>query len=185
MIGGIGAEFLQLLENIDWNTLDAKSATLLRAALKTALSKSDEWFAELAHDFGAVPAKIAVGRPPAEASPPRPTPTANVQALSSPPKRKRGRPPKPKPVKRPSATPLAIGGADAETPAGLAPAKLFENSYVSKEGPRDDIPATLPANHPRRSLSRESSVTAEVDMSDFAAVESAMKTGKGLKDVFQ
>lgn len=188
MIGGIGAEFLQILENIDWNTLDAKSATQLRAALKTALTKSDEWFAELARDFGGPPAKIAIGRPAAEASPPRPTPTASVRMADSPtPKRKRGRPPKPKPqAKRPTVAPLAIGGADASDGTGPQPAKLFENSYISKEGPRADMPAALPADHPRRGLiARESSVTPEVDMSDFATVETAMRTGKGLKDVFQ
>lgn len=82
--------------------------------------------------------------------------------------------------------PLAIGGADAATEEGVEAAKLFENSYVSKEGPRQDIPATLPANHPRRGVVlRESSVTPEVDMSDFATVENAMRSGKGLKDVFQ
>jgi hypothetical protein len=184
MSDGIGPEFLRILEGIEWSSLNAKSATLLRAALKTALTRSDEWFAELARDFGAPPAKVPIGRPAAEASPLRPTPSASVK-VSDPPKRKRGRPPKPKPAQRPSATPLAIGGANAETQTGPAPAKLFENSYVSKEGPRDDIPATLPANHPRRSLSRESSVTPDVDMSDFTQVENAMKTGKGLKDVFQ
>jgi len=189
MIGGIGGEFLQILQNIDWNSLDAKSATLLRAALKSALIKSDEWFAELSRDFGSaptvMPAKLPVGRPPAEATPPRPTPV-NAGAKTDPPKRKRGRPPKAKPVvnKRPAATPLAIGGADAEVEAGPQPAKLFENSYVSKDGPRPG--AALPADHPRRGLMvRESSVTPEVDMSDFHQVEEAMKTGKGLKDVFQ
>jgi|SRR5215469_6434333 len=189
MTGGIGGEFLQILQNIDWNSLDAKSATLLRAALKSALVKSDEWFAELARDFGSAPsvtpAKLPVGRPPVEALHPRePTPSASVMA--DPPKRKRGRPPKKKvdiKVTRPAATPLAVGGADAETQAGPQPAKLFENSYVSKEGPRPG--AALPADHPRRGLNRESSVTPEVDMSDFHTVEEAMRSGKGLKDVFQ
>jgi hypothetical protein len=184
---GIGPEFLKILEGIDWDSLDAKSATLLRAALKTALVRSDEWFAALARDFGGgVPAKVASGRPPEEVVPPREpktVPTAGVGVAL--PKRKRGRPPKAK-AARPTATPLAVGGADAESQEGPQPARIFENSYVSKDGPRADIPSTLPANHPRRgALTRDSSVTPDVDMSDFATVENAMRTGKGLKGVFQ
>ena len=190
MTGGIGGEFLQILQNIDWNSLDAKSATLLRAALKSALVKSDEWFVELARDFREVlppsvtPAKLPVGRPTVEVERPRePTPTANAKAKTIPPKRKRGRPPKVR-ANRPAAVPLAVGGADAATQDGPQAAQIFEDSYVSKDGPRPG--AALPANHPRRGvLNRESSVTPEVDMSDFHTVENAMKTGKGLKDVFQ
>lgn len=181
---GIGPEFLKILEGVDWDSLDAKSATLLRAALKTALIRSDEWFAALARDFGSQqPAKVASGRPPVEVERPRePTPTANAKAKTIPPKRKRGRPPKVK--VRPAAVPLAVGGADAATQDGPQAAQIFEDSYVSKDGPRPG--AALPANHPRRGvLNRESSVTPEVDMSDFHTVENAMKTGKGLKDVFQ
>ena len=181
MSSGIGGEFLQILRGIDWGSLTANDAVALRAALKEAVTKSDVWFAQLSHDFGAVPAKVDDGRPPALLSPPRPTPT--VSAKADPPlKRKRGRPPKAKPA-RPTATPLAVGGADAETQPGPQAAKLFENSYVSKEGPRPG--AALPADHPRLHINRESSVTPEVDMSDFHEVETAMKTGKGLKDVFQ
>jgi hypothetical protein len=195
MSGGIGGEFLQILKGIACDSLPAKDVVELRAALLEALAKTDEWFARLAEQFGGVlppavapkPAKVDNGRPPAQLSPPRPSPTVSAKgpARTPPvetPKRKRGRPPKAKPA-RPAATPLAVGGADAETQAGPQAAKLFENSYVSKDGPQPG--AALPAGHPRLHINRESSVTPEVDMSDFHEVETAMRTGKGLKDVFQ
>jgi hypothetical protein len=207
---GIGPEFLKLLRGIEWDTLTARDAVDLRAALKEAVGHSDEWFLKLTQDFGAIPGetrfkfgqaelikpptspadKIESGRPQVEAGHPRePKPTVRAKVPGTPPgtKRKRGRPPKAKtPVIRPPA--LAIGGANAEG-AERAPqaAKIFDNSYVSKEGPRADIPAVLPADHPRRlgGLNRESSVTPEVDMADFAEVEQAMRSGKGVKGVFQ
>ena len=192
---GIGPEFLQLLKKIEWDSLTARDAVDLRAALKDAVGKSDEWFLKLTRDFTGrlkpaelVPtpsvepaAKVESGRPQVQASRPRePKPGAST-------KRKRGRPQ----IKlrggvrlnRPD--PIAVGGANAETAAGPAPAKLFENSYVSKDGPRADIPASLPADHPRMHMNRESSVTPEIDAQDFHEVETAMQTGRGVKDIFQ
>jgi hypothetical protein len=184
---GIGPEFLSLLKKIEWDTLTARDAVDLRAALKEAVAHSDEWFLKLTRDFSDVPgqievikqppsppvAKVESGRPQVEASHPRePKPGARM-------KRKRGRPPKPRP------NPIAIGGANAETAAGAQAAKLFENSYVSKDGPRADVPATLPADHPRLNLHRESSVTPETDVQDFHEVERAIASGRGVKDIFQ
>jgi len=205
MSDGIGPEFLRILEGIEWSSLNAKSAVQLRAALKKALASSDAWFEELSRDFGQQPAAGPIyndegGRPPEQASIPH---TAAPPAKKPPPKKeipsKKKRPGRPTPIPKPKIRlkggvnlkvnrpePLAIGGADAETGAGPQTAKLFENSYVSKDGPRPDMPAALPANHPRRGLlNRESSVTPDVDMSDFDQVEAAMKTGKGVKNVFQ
>src|SRR5215472_17319443 len=207
MSDGIGPEFLRILEGIEWSALNAKSAVQLRAALKKALALSDAWFEELSRDFGQQPAAGAIyndkgGRPPEQAESPKsaapPVKTPPSKKEKSPPLKKkgRGRPtPAPKPkirltgrvdLKGNRPEPIAIGGADADDGSKAQPAKLFENSYISKDGPRPDMPAALPANHPRRGLiNRESSVTPDVDMSDFAQVEAAMKTGKGAKDVFQ
>jgi hypothetical protein len=191
---GIGPEFLKLLRGIEWDTLTARDAVDLRAALKEAVGKSDEWFLKLTQDFGGIPelfvpraragmikppsppaATVEVGRPQVEAHSPRePKPVARV-------KRKRGRPHS---QKRPN--PIVIGGANAETAAGPQPARLFENSYVSKDGPRTDIPASLPADHPRLNPHpRESSVTPDQDAADFQTVEKALATGRGVKDIFQ
>lgn len=47
---------------------------------------------------------------------------------------------------------------------------------MSKDGPR---PGSMPPpSYPRRNLSRESSVTLEVDMSDFHKVEDAYRNGQ-------
>lgn len=184
---GIGPEFLKLLRGIEWDTLTARDAVDLRAALKDAVGKSDEWFLKLTQDFtgrlkpaelvptplALPPAKVESGRPQVKVSPPRvPKPGASM-------KRKRGRPPKPRP------NPIAIGGANAEGEPPVQPAKLFDNSYISKDGPRPDIPATLPADHPRLNLHRESSVTPESDARDFQEVERALATGRGVNDIFQ
>jgi len=207
MSDGIGPEFLRILEGIEWESLNAKGAVLLRAALKKALASSDAWFEELSRDFGQSAAGPIYndegGRPPEQvsiphtAAPPVKAPLPTKKEKTPPSKKKgRGRPtPTPKPkirlhggvsLKSNRPEPIAIGGADADDGSKAQPAKLFENSYVSKDGPRPDMPAALPANHPRRGLiNRESSVTPDVDMSDFAQVEAAMKTGKGVKDVFQ
>jgi hypothetical protein len=187
---GIGPEFLKLLRGIEWDTLTARDAVDLRAALKDAVGKSDEWFLKLTQDFGGIPAaiervkfpeptpaKVEGGRPTSKASPPKPT--ASTARVNPPVKRKRGRPPKPRP------NPIAIGGANAEGTGAPAPAKLFDNSYISKDGPRADIPATLPADHPRLNLHRESSVTPESDAQDFNEVERAIASGRGVKDIFQ
>jgi hypothetical protein len=193
---GIGPEFLSLLRKIEWDTLTARDAVDLRAALKDAVGQSDEWFRKLTQDFGGIPgevevikspsppvAKVESGRPQVEASPPRelkPTVRAKVTL-----KRKRGRPPASS-NKRARPSPIEIGGANAAGAESAAQAaKIFENSYISKDGPRPDVPATLPADHPRRNLSRESSVTPENDLSDFHQVEEAMRTGRGVKDIFQ
>lgn len=185
---GIGPEFLKLLRGIEWDTLTARDAVDLRAALKEAVGKSDEWFRKLTQDFGGVPvpavervekpqpptpAKVEDGRPGKVLSPREPKP-----ARSSSSKRKRGRP-----LPRPN--PIVIGGANAQTAGTPAAAKLFENSYVSKEGPRADIPASLPADHPRLNIHRETSVTPEQDVEDFKTVERAMATGRGVKDIFE
>jgi hypothetical protein len=194
---GIGPEFLSLLKKIEWDTLTARDAVDLRAALKEAVGKSDEWFLKLTREFRETPgevepiqppsppaAKVESGRPQVEASLPRelkPTVRARVTL-----KRKRGRPPASSNKQRARPTPLEIGGANAAGVEGAAQAaKLFENSYVSKDGPRADVPADLPANHPRRNLHHETSVTPEVDMDDFKTVEEAMKGGRGVKDIFQ
>jgi hypothetical protein len=184
---GIGPEFLKLLRGIEWDTLTARDAVDLRAALKDAVGKSDEWFLKLTQDFtgrlkpaelvptppSAPPVKVESGRPQTKAPPPR-EPKSGAST-----KRKRGRPPKPRP------NPIAIGGANAEGAGAPAPAKLFDNSYISKDGPRADIPATLPADHPRLNLHRESSVTPESDAQDFNEVERAIASGRGVKDIFQ
>lgn len=185
---GIGPEFLKLLRGIEWDTLTARDAVDLRAALKDAVGKSDEWFLKLTQDFTGrlkpaelvptplvePPAKVESGRPQVKVSPPRvPKPGAST-------KRKRGRP---QPKARPN--PIVIGGANAQTAEGPRPAQIFENSYVSKDGPRTDIPAVLPADHPRLNVHRESSVTPEVDAQDFHEVERALASGRGVKDIFQ
>ena len=192
---GIGPEFLKLLRGIEWDTLTARDAVDLRAALKEAMDHSNEWFLKLTEDFSGQPrrvrsevqsptpaqppAKLESGRPPAEVSPPRPKPTVRAKVTL---KRKRGRPPA---QQRARPNPIAIGGANAETAAGPQAAKLFENSYVSKDGPRADIPATLPADHPRLNLHRETSVTPEQDVQDFQTVERALASGRGVKDIFE
>jgi hypothetical protein len=193
---GIGPEFLKLLRGIEWDTLTARDAVDLRAALKEAMDHSNEWFRKLTDDFAgtvlesalkraeqtatvAPPAKVESGRPPAEVSPPRPKPTVRAKVTL---KRKRGRPPV---QQRARPNPIAIGGANAETAAGPQAAKLFENSYVSKDGPRADIPASLPADHPRLNLHRETSVTPEQDVQDFQTVERALASGRGVKDIFE
>jgi hypothetical protein len=195
---GIGPEFLKLLRGIEWDTLTARDAVDLRAALKEAVGKSDEWFLKLTQDFGGIPehlfgrpaipvkselntpkitspvaAKVESGRPQTKACPPR-EPKSGAST-----KRKRGRPPKARP------NPIVIGGANAQGAEAPPAAKLFENSYVSKDGPRTDIPATLPADHPRLNLHRESSVTPESDAQDFNEVERAIASGRELKDIFQ
>lgn len=185
---GIGPEFLKLLRGIEWDTLTARDAVELRAALKEGLEKADAWFGKMAREFGASgiadvydppqqpppAAKMDVGRPQVKVSPPRvPKPGAST-------KRKRGRP---QPKARPN--PIVIGGANASTGEGPRPAQIFENSYISKEGPRADVPATLPADHPRLNIHRESSVTPEVDVQDFREVERALASGRGVKDIFQ
>lgn len=186
---GIGPEFLQLLKKIEWDTLTARDAVDLRQALKEGLEKADAWFGKMAREFGASgiadvydppqqpppPAKVESGRPPVKASPPR---ESRPQTRATPVKRKRGRPPKARP------NPIAIGGANAATADAPKPATIFENSYISKDGPRADIPANLPADHPRLNVHRESSVTPESDAQDFHEVERAMATGRGVKDIF-
>lgn len=173
-------EFLTQLRTLDFDSLTAKEAAGLRLALTLAVLKADEWFAALSQDFGqgAKPAKAeGNGRPPGPITTASP-PTPPVKA----PKR-RGRPVPNLQVdlkvnKRPA--PLAIGGADAAT-EGPRPATIFQESYVSKDGPKPG--AALPADHPR-SHARPSSVTADVDMSDFAEVEQAMRKGE-LGKMFQ
>jgi hypothetical protein len=167
--------FLKELKGLEFDSLTAKEAVLLRSALTEAMAKADEWFEGLARDFGqpAQPAKAPNGRPPENTA----SPTPPVKA----PKR-RGRPvPNLKvdlKVNRPA--PLAVGGADVATDAPK-PAQIFQESYVSKDGPRPG--AALPADHPRN-FARPSSVTPEVDMSDFAEVEKAMRKGE-LGKMFQ
>lgn len=178
-------EFLKALRGLEFDSLTAKEAVELRALLNDAVAKSDSWFLGLARDF-AKPANLDMtGRDAAvlhgstrddtvryEANA-----TPSPQALS-PQKRRRGRPvPEVKITlnKRPKPTPLAVGGADAETPGPRA-AQIFQDSYISKDGPQPG--AALPPDHPRRHLNRESSVTPEVDMSDFHEVEEAVRKGQ-------
>lgn len=173
--------FLKELKGLDFDSLTAKEAALLRSALTEAVARADGWFASLAREFSqpANPAKAANslpvvenGRPPELATP--------VKA----PKR-RGRPVPKVDIKlnrpeRPVPQPLAVGGADAASEAPK-PASIFQESYVSKDGPRPG--AALPPGHPRGG-ERPTSVTPEVDMSDFQEVEEAMRKGQ-LGKVFQ
>ena len=171
-------DFLAQLKALEFDSLTAKQAVELRALLNDAVAKSDRWFSGLARDFSA-PAKLGNGRPPVI----EPNDKASSPPVKSP--KKRGRPVPDLKVnfktRRPPPAPLAVGGADS---AGTAPqpAQLFQDSYVSKDGPRPG--ATLPPDHPRRAQMRESSVTPEVDMSDFAEAERAMKGG-GVGKMFQ
>jgi hypothetical protein len=175
-------EFLKELKGISIDSLKVNEVRELRQALLEVLAKTDEWFKALAESFGrvALPDNVAAGRPPEQAS----AVTVKNEGTPSPARRPRGRPLKKIKVQlgKPRAPLINVGGADAET-EGPKPAQIFENSYVSKEGPQG--PAELPADHPRRVLNRQSSVTPEIDMSDFAEVERQMKMGKGLKGVFQ
>lgn len=176
---------LQELRDIDFDSLTAKDAVLLRSALTAALQKADLWFANLAQGF-ATPPKAANGtggRPPETNPPPSPTARGEPSPVKTSPRR-RGRPvPNLKvsyPKRKATPAPIAVGGADAPGD-GPKPAQLFQESYVSTEGPRPG--AVLPADHPRH-LARASSVTPEVDMADFAEVEEAMRKGQ-LNKVFQ
>jgi len=178
-------EVLCQLRNIQWDSLDAKSAVELRAALKESLANADAWFAELAKQFGyPVPSYTLPAKPDGNGRPPEGTPQVKPPPVDPPRTRRRGRPvPELKvefPKKKPQ--PIAVGGADAEG-AGPKPAQLFQDSYVSKEGPRPG--STLPPDHPRRSLNRESSVTPEVDMSDFHEVEEEMRKSGNAGKLFQ
>lgn len=170
-------EFLKELKGLDFDSLTAKEAVVLRSALTEAMAKADGWFEGLARDFGlgSQPAKPSNGRPPENLAPQQ-TP------VKAPSPKRRGRPvPDLKvdlKVNRPQ--PLAIGGADAATD-GPKPATIFQESYVSKDGPRPG--AALPPDHPRN-FQRPSSVTPEVDMSDFHEVEQAMRKGE-LGKMFQ
>lgn len=179
--------FLKELKGLEFDSLTAREAAELRTLLKEAVDKSDAWFAEMAERFGYPVPKYTLpvkadkpggGRPPEVRSPP------NATAPVKPSPRRRGRPvpnlkvdfkvkQKPPPIK--------VGGADAED--GPQPAEIFQGGYVSKEGPQGQ--AQLPEGHPRRNLHRESSVSPEVDMSDFAEVEAALRSGKKPTDLFQ
>ena len=160
---------------IDFNKLTAKEAVELRAALGAAVAVADRWVAELFEQF-------SNGRPP------EPMVSPKVQAeppVKPPPKRRRGRPVpelKVEFAKGKKPQPIAVGGADAPG-EGPKPAQLFQDSYVSREGPRAG--AVLPADHPRRGLNRESSVTPEVDMSDFHEVEEEMRRSGNPQKLFQ
>jgi hypothetical protein len=177
-------EFLKELREISVDSLKANDIRELRAALLEVLAKTDEWFKGLAQAFGqsasaAIYNDTGTGRPPAD-DPPLPAVKAPAEKRK-PPTKRRGRPVPPLEVelgKRPA--PIKVGGADAATEAPK-PAQIFQDSYVSKDGPRPG--AALPPDHPRNSQ-RPSSVTPEVDMADFAEVEAAMKAGKA-KDLFQ
>lgn len=195
-------ELVKQLKEISWDSLDAKSAIELRTALKESLANADEWFAQLADQFGYPVPKYTLpvkpdnhpnGRHPEPIeSPPKVTggpPVKSEEKAMTPARRPRGRPMKTIKVKlrggnkRPPPSPINVGGADSET-EGPPAAQIFQQSYVSKDGPRDDVPVSLPPDHPRRSLNRESSVTPEVDMSDFHLVEEAIRHGKKIQDNF-
>jgi hypothetical protein len=183
-------ELLEQLRALTFDSLTAKEAVELCTALKEAVAKGDRWIADLVRNFGGLPAlldrvefpsKDPVGRPPVPASTSQPVKPPD---LEPPKKRRRGRPVPALKVEFPGkkrAQPIAVGGADAED--GPKPAELFQDSYVSREGPRPG--AQLPPDHPRRSLHRESSVTPEVDMSDFHEVEEQMRKSGGVGKMFQ
>jgi hypothetical protein len=177
--------FLKELRGLEFDSLTAKEAVQLRSALSEAVAKADGWFAGLARDFGKtaqVSGSVGNGRPPEPPSSPV------VRGEPSPVKtspRRRGRPVPNLKVdlkvnRKPTPAPIAVGGADAAGD-GPKPAQLFADSYVSKDGPRPG--AALPADHPRN-FQRPSSVTPEVDMSDFHEAEEAMRKGE-LGKVFQ
>jgi hypothetical protein len=178
--------FLKELKGLEFDSLTAKEAVALRQALAEAMTKADRWMAGLVKDFGGVPAML--GRAEVLATPPVGRPPETGPAPSPPGKtpKKRGRPVpdlkvnlKVNAAKRPQ--PLAVGGADAATD-GPRPAQIFQDSYVSKDGPQPG--ARLPPDHPRNTARLQSSVTPEVDMSDFAEAEAAMRKGQ-LDKVFQ
>lgn len=185
----MNGEFLKTLRELEFDQLTAREAVELRALLKGAVERSDVWFAQMADEFGfpvpkyTLPVKSVkpeVGRPPDQTQPPKVT-TEPVK----PPVKRRGRPVPNLKVDlkgKPKPPPIAVGGANQDGPEAPRPAQLFQESYVSKEGPRPG--AALPADHPRNFLGRESSVTAEVDMSDFNEVEEAIRKGQ-LGKVFQ
>jgi hypothetical protein len=177
-------EFLKQLKALEFDSLTAKEAVALRSALVEAMGKADRWVTGLVKDFG------GVGRVEVLANPDHGRPPQSESAPSPPGKtlKKRGRPVpnlkvdlkgNPKRAGRPQ--PLAVGGADAASD-GPRPAELFQDSYVSKDGPQPG--ARLPPDHPRNFAGRQSSVTPEVDMSDFAEAEEAMRKGT-LGKVFQ
>lgn len=188
--------FLKELKGLEFDSLTAKEAVELRTALQQAVVKSDEWFGKMARAFGATGiadvfdppeknGKAQSGRPPE--TPPQASPTAGGEPSPvKPPQRRRGRPVPNLKVdlnvnrKRAAPAPIAVGGADAAVDRP-APAQIFQESYVSKDGPRPG--AALPPDHPRN-FQRPSSVTPEVDMSDFHEVEEAMQKGQ-LQKVFQ
>lgn len=179
-------EFLKALRELDFDSLTAKEAVLLRSALTEAISRADGWFSKLAVGFThPVKTDSAMnGRPPE--TPPQRSPTAGgAPSPVKPPQRRRGRPVPNLKVdlkvnRKPPPAPIAVGGADAAVDAP-APAQIFQDSYVSKDGPKPG--AILPADHPRN-FQRPSSVTPEVDMSDFHEAEEAMRKGQ-LTKVFQ
>lgn len=172
---------LKELRELEFDSLTAKEAVELRAALREAMYRSEVWFANLAQGFDSV-SKVANplnGRPP-ETPPPSPTAGGEPSPVK-PPQRRRGRPvPNLKVELKKKPPPIAVGGADAPGD-GPRPAQIFQESYVSKEGPRPG--AQLPPDHPRN-FARPSSVTPEVDMSDFHEVEEAVRKGQ-LQKVFQ
>lgn len=189
-------EFLKALRELDFDSLTAKEAVLLRSALTEALAKADGWFGQMARAFGATGiadvfdppeknGKAQGGRPP-ETPPQGSSPTAGgAPSPVKPPQRRRGRPVPNLKVdlkvnRKPPPAPIAVGGADAAVDAPQ-PAQIFQESYVSKDGPKPG--ARLPADHPRN-FQRPSSVTPEVDMSDFHEAEEAMRKGQ-LGKVFQ
>ena len=179
---------IEELTAIDFSKLTAKEAVELRAALGAAVAQADQWFTDLAASFGQgtypklseETARMVLGRPPEPRSPPKMTAEPPVK-----PPKKRGRPIPALKVQFPKGrkpAPIAVGGADAPQ-EGPKAAQLFEDSYVSRDGPRPG--ATLPADHPRRGLHRESSVTPEVDMSDFHEVEEEMRKSGNAGKLFQ
>lgn len=179
--------FLDDLKKIRWDSLDAKSAVELRLALKATLAEADRWFAELAKQFGYPVPGYTLEPPAASNDDGRPPETVDPPKVTGPvkPSKKRGRPIPALKVQFPKGrkpAPIAVGGADAPQD-GPKPAQLFEDSYVSREGPRPG--AVLPADHPRRGLHRESSVTPEVDMSDFQEVEEEMRKSGNAGKLFQ
>jgi hypothetical protein len=168
--------FIKDVKELDLTDLTAPEAIELKTELQTALALLDKWFANLAEVFDRVeksakagPTSGEKGRPP---EPTRATPTRGEPSPVKAPPRRRGRPVPNLKVdfkKRPKPSPIAVGGADsAQAPQA---AQIFQESYVSKDGPRPG--AALPADHPRN-FARPSSVTPEVDMSDFHEVEEAV-----------
>lgn len=180
-------EILKQIKETDWDALPASKARELITALREAVAAGEGWFAAQAAAFGSPTKKTVAPRivaPQIVNGDGREIEVMDAIPIT-----------RPKRVRRTRAQmlaaanvnephpPIRVGGG--ETGEERPPeASIFQSSYVSKEGPRSDVYAELPADHPRRVGGRESSVTAQNDADDFNAAESALKRGAKAQDLF-